>query len=166
MNAFLKGDDGLDYTTILECLEQKRILFVQYEQHTGEMRTCEIDDLEGHIAERERLAKEIDKITRDIESFSDMMENPDEIRDAVANRGDYSDFSAEMRHVYDQASKIYTAINHIHNMESEIMQRMKDERALCLENIKKGSDTAKMYGYVKNLQVHSHQNMLLGDQKV
>lgn len=156
----------MDNEAILECLEQKRALFAQYEKCTSEMCVCDTDALDHYITERARLANEIDTINQEIENFCDDSGASEELREAVANRGNYGEFSPEARPVYDKAAQIFTIINHVYNMEPQIKERMAQKREELLAHIKKGSDTAKVYNYVKGMQQTGGPNVYLSNKKI
>lgn len=156
---------SLDNMAILECLEEKKALFARYEECTAQMNICEIDELQKYITERAGLANQIDKLNQEIDDICDMAEDPQIMRDAVANRGNYGDFPRDVLPVYDKASEVFTLISHIYNMEPSVKERMTTERANLLQKIKTGSDTAKVYNYVKNLKPNENQNGYFTDRK-
>lgn len=156
----------MEFEAILECLEQKRALFAQYEKYTNEMCVCDTDTLEHYITERAKLANEIDKINQEIENFCEISGDPEELREAVANRGNYGEFSADTRPVYDKAAQIFTIINHVYNMEPQIKERMEQKKTELMGMIKKGSSTAKVYNYVKGMQQTGGPNVYLSNKKI
>lgn len=155
----------MDNTAILECLEQKKALFRLYEECTSKMGACSIEDLQDYITERAGLANEIDQLNREIDAFCDTSDDPELMRDAVANRGNYGDFPQYMLPVYNKASEILTCISHVYNMEPQIKQRMSEESARLLQKIRSNSDTAKVYHYVKNLKSSDEGDGLFSNRK-
>lgn len=138
---------------LLECLEQKREKFAEYEDCTNQLCTCDFDDMEKYITRRSQLANEIDRIDAEIRSICDSDPERELWEDALANRGDYMELPEEMRIIYDVASEVLGMAHRIYNKNPEIVERMQRQQAVLKENIKKGSNTAKTYRYIKNLEV-------------
>lgn len=156
----------MDNTAVLECLQQKKDLFAQYEDCTSQLNSCKIDAMNHYITQRGLLAKQIDRINREIDGYCDLAPDPDLMRDAVANHGDYGDFPRDLQIVYDKASEIFTHINHIYNMEAQIKKRMETERDELMKKVRAGRGTAKVYNYVKNLSQGTQNGVYLGNQKI
>lgn len=155
----------MDNSSILECLEQKKVLFQQYEECTKQMGACSFEDLENYITERAGLANQIDQLNREIDALCDMAEDPDLMRDAVANRGDYGDFPPQLLPVYDKASEIFICISHVYGLEPQIKARMDEERLRLLQKVRDNADTAKVYHYVKNLKAPDDSDGYFNNRK-
>lgn len=154
----------MEYEAILECLEQKRTLFAQYEECTANMRDGESDVLQNYITERAGLATKIDRLDVELSELCEVARNPELIRSAISNEASYGDLPPDLRQIYDKGAQIITLVDRVYRMETQIVDRMQQERSDLMEKIKKGSGTAKVYNYVKSMQ-STGGNVYLGNKK-
>lgn len=118
---------------ICALLEKKCGLFQQYEEETGTLVYCALEEMEAHMQERERLAAQIDGLDREIEAACGGSE---EMLDAVHNRCDRGGLAQAPAKVYDCAQAVFQVINRIRQTEPLAEMRMCRERDALEEKIK------------------------------
>ena len=149
---------------LCDCLEQKKKLFEEYAAHTNEMTSCEIEELDYYITQRAELAIEIDQLDVEISAICDSDPEGELLRDAVANRGSFGDYSDELQQVYEAAGRIFSVINKVYRQEPQVISRMEEERDRLREKIKEESNTPKMVKYVRGLASPPETGIYFGDK--
>ena len=132
--------------TILQFLDEKKSLFLQFEQESEQMCFCLPDEIEGHMEQRLALQKKIQDLDQQL---SALYESLPEAAQAVSNQEDFSDLPATLRPVYDRSLEIKGVINRILQNEPMLKERLELERADLLkkleENKKSSGSVAQKY---------------------
>lgn len=122
-----------ELTQLLSLLQDKKALFIEFEQCTEEMLTCHTDSLEDILAQREQLIGKIDKLD---EAMDRLAEGSRELQQAVKCQGCPGDFSPETQEVYAAAAQVQAVISRMTEVETQVSLRLRLEQERILERIK------------------------------
>lgn len=140
--------DNHNYVLIMQ--KQQNLLFYvkKYEEETRLLYDCDIDDVEGHVKERERLIKLIDVNTKDILKICP--EGSDQYK-AFKNSCDRDELSPADQQIFDLRQQFNSYAYKAHALDHEIIERIKHFRDQVKEKIVENNSgqtakAAKFYG--------------------
>lgn len=123
---------------LCEMLAKKKEIFLQYEKDTDALLSCEIEEVEAHIKNREKLSEEVDRIDAALDRLAaDSAENQTVVRQALKNQCGRNQLPAALWPVFDSAQQIFSIMHRIQQIESRAEERIKFEQEILLEKIKK-----------------------------
>ena len=127
------GDEIIN--KLYELLQQKEKLFIEYEKESLALLDCDIDDMEKHINNRGNISENIDDNEEQIKIISNNYEYGF-IKPVLNNLCDRNTLSLTHTKVFDKSQKIFSIVNRISRINSEIEQRIIVEQEALLDEIK------------------------------
>ena len=132
--------------TILQLLDEKKSLFLQFEQESEQMCFCPLDKIAGHMEQRLALQENIEYLDQQL---SALYESVPGAAQTASNQKDLSALPDELRPVYDRSLEIKGVINRILQNGPMLQERLELERADLLkkleENRKSSGSVAQKY---------------------
>lgn len=154
---------------VLELLEEKESLFLEYEKETEKMMTNSIEDTDkivDALEAREDLIEKINYIDEDIRIACREDQNGAQILEAVFNRCGYGDVSGSSREVFVQGQKIFQIIARIQGMEPQIAVNIQEIKEQLQTKIRQNKKEIRFAGYFNHMGTgQSISNGFLYDQK-
>lgn len=118
---------------VLGLLEEKRMLFEEYEIETRKMLNADEDGIEACMCRRIALTEEIDEVNGCIE---EEQRRDADLADALHSRRQRDALPSAYLPVYDEAQAILGILQRIQRVEPDITQRMKLMRDGLAEKIR------------------------------
>lgn len=137
---------------ILELLETKRELFIQYEAETEKIKSNSADETDlitEVLSKRDSLRVRIEQIDNEIEETCRLDENGELLYKAAKNTCDYGTLPPELKTVFDAGQKIYQVIARIQSDEELVLMNFKKVKDQLQELIKQNKKDSKLAGYLK-----------------
>ncbi len=154
-----------DIDKLCEALKEKKTVFSQYEEATLAMLSCEVDDVEQYIIQRDTLTIKGEELNNKIAKICDM--HPDKERLIATTRAliDYDKVPQEYHELYEKAQAIRSIGNRVLENDKKVMERMKVWQKNALSNIKQNQNMPKIKKYLTDLTEKKSTGMLR-DQKI
>ncbi|NLW78161.1 MAG: hypothetical protein GXY32_01955 [Ruminococcaceae bacterium] len=132
-------------------LEQKKALFLEYEQATRALLDCEVDAVEKYITERGKKAIEIDALTEEIARLSSDVPAGELLREATLARIDFADLPPEFHDVFYDAQAVRSVAYRISELDKQVVTRLESLRDEAMAQIKQNQNMPKIKKYLTSL---------------
>lgn len=148
---------------IIKLLEEKKILFGQFESVTEEMLTDSPDDIDlvvECVEERELLKEQIDELDKKIRQTAERSEDGALLIRASKNQCDYTELHPGQREVFETGQELFGVISRIKNMEPQIQKNMELMMSVLRERIKKNNSNSRFTGYINSMGIQASKGVL------
>ncbi len=154
-----------DIDKLCEVLKEKKAVFTQYEEATMAMLSCEVDDVEQYIIQRDTLAIKGEELNNRIAKVCDM--HPDKERLIATTNAliNYDKVPQEYHELYEKAQAIRSIGNRVLESDKKVMERMAMWQKNALKSIKQNQNMPKIKKYLTDLTEKKSSGMLR-DQKI
>lgn len=154
---------------VLELLDEKEKLFLEYEKETEKMMTNSIEDTDrivDALEARQDLIEKIDYIDEDIHIACREDQNGAQILAAAYNRCGYAEVSGSCQEVFEKGQKIFQVIARIQSMEPQIALNIQEIKEQLQTKIRQNKKEIRFAGYFNHMGTgQSVTNGFLYDQK-
>lgn len=150
---------------VCRLLEERKELFLQYEEITVEMLDCPTEEAEQHMARRAELAVQIDE---NIEQASSVCgDAPDRriILDAAGGNVEFAKVPSEYQCVFYSGQGVRSVVSRIMESEKQVRVRLEKLRDEAREHLKQHQDVPVLKKYLVDLGEKPTGGMLT-DEKV
>ena len=161
-----KGGSALELVEKLcVLLTEKKELFLQYEEATLALLSCEVEAMPQYITRREALTNEVDEKSSAMEALcAESPEQEQQLREAAEARADFADVPVALRDVFYKGQELRSVVSRLQQSNVQVMERMQMLRAEALENVRQNKDVAKIRKYLDDLNTQPEQGGLHSEQ--
>ncbi len=143
---------------ICELLCEKLRLFLEFEECTAGMVSCNSEKLDAGLQKRNRLIFDINNIDRQIEIEADKSNRGDIIMRAVKMKDDQSEYPEDIRYIYNGAASVRSVMTRLADIEVQVGIRLRVEQKNILNQIRSANkgvsaQASKFISMTKN-QIH------------
>lgn len=135
---------------IVDLLQQKKSLFLQFEQESEAMCFCPVEEIDLHMCQRLRLQQDIDEIDRQLIPLYEAVPGAAQ---AAAHETDRTCLPGDLLAVYDAALSVKGVLNRILQNEPTLLERVRLERDGLLQKLEESrqSSSSVANGYYKSM---------------
>lgn len=157
-----------DIQSILHNLDQKKEQILRFEKLSELLLTSNIEQMEEIVDKREDIIQTINALEEELMLMPSYQEYPDEIRNAIKNRGNRDDINSEYLPLFDKGQELFAIVNRISLMEDAILQHIEDCRIELEEKIRESNTLPKIKRYLDTIPNELEDGSLLssGSKKV
>lgn len=142
----------MDTINQLSCLlEEKKEKFQMYETQTLALLSCELEDMEQYIINRDALATEIDELSEEMARICSDMPGGDLLMDILQTKVNFENVPDEYHPLFYSAQAVRSTVNRIAQTERQAVERMELFRSQALEQVKQNKDMPKIKKYLTDL---------------
>ena len=117
---------------ILRHLEEKKRLFLEFEQETEQMCFAPINEIEKHMQIRLDLQEQIEDLDEELQALYDQLPGA---REAASHAAKRQDLSEPLGKIYDLSMQVKAVVHRIMQNEPMILERIQKERAELLKKL-------------------------------
>lgn len=162
----VQKEEHLDITgELCGLLEQKKGLFLEYEQATLALLDCAPEDAEKYIILRGQKATEIDELTETIARLCSQAPDPAVLLEAAGGKVDFERVPSEYHPVFYAAQGVFSVIHRIRQSDIQAMGRLAKLRDEAREAIRQNQNLPKIKKYLTDL-TNAGPPASLKDEKV
>ncbi len=136
---------------VSQLLEEKKAKFLEYEEATRAMLTCDADSVEHYITLRGSLANEIDQINEQIGRASDEAANGNLLLDTAMTRVNFEHIPPEYKPIFEEAQAVGSVAFRIQELDKQVMERLAQLREEAREGIRQNQNLPKIKKYLTDL---------------
>jgi len=146
---------------IIKLLATQKELFSQVEEITNQMLFSPADELSDLIAARGNLLQGAVKTEEELRVT---VSNDESLLETIRCRCDVSNLTEELAGIFEAALRVRAAINRISKLDADVLNRVKSERDMALEQIEalNGSSNSIAANYKQAVQTGFPQNLFHG----
>ena len=122
---------------ICEILDEINQHLEEYEKETISIISCDVDEIEGHTAERVEITKKIRHCFDLTDEICKEIPQGEEIKKIIKNKAVFSEISQNLENVFRKSEKIHSVYTRIKDSEVQAVDRINREKEEILVNIKK-----------------------------
>ena len=146
---------------IIEFLELKRQLFLEYEQASIALTYSDIEQMEFIVEEREQLKEKIDQIDEKISQSSVVQHYGEAVWKTIRNQLNRSDVNPELLPLFDKGQEIFAILNRVMQMEPLIIKHIEDTQKELEQKIKGSNSIPKIRKYFDTIQTDLEDGSLI-----
>lgn len=141
-------------------LEEKKELFLQYEEATLAMLGCEADAMEQYIIRRDELANRIDDKNQEIARVCEEHPSREMLLAASEAKMEFAGVPSEYQCVFYGGQAVQSVISRIVQSDAQVVGRMEILKGQALEHVRQNKDVPKIKKYLTDLTEQPQQGAL------
>ncbi len=149
--------------TIVQLLEKKKDLFLQFERESEQMCFCPVEEIEGHLQQLLRLQEEIEALDSEL---SEQYNTIPPAERAASNQDSPDAIAPELRPVYERAMEVRGVVNRILQNGPMLEERLTLERNALLKKLEENRQSSGSIAKKYYNSVHTGVNQPFFGQKV
>ncbi len=147
--------------TVMKLLQQKKELFLKYEEISDELTYQDIERMEVIVDARDELIQQINSIDEEIKNSSLTDKYGTAVYQAIRNRCNRSDVAVELIPLFDLGQEILAVINRLMQMEPRIVQNIDEKQKELEQKIKDSNSLPKIQKYFDTIQTDLEDGSLI-----
>lgn len=121
---------------IQEALQKKEQALLLFEEATQQMLSCQEEQLEELVEERQRLLAEIDGIEQKLQALCQEDPDKEQLLSAIGGKADAGDYPEPLQPLYQEGMKIRAVFSRLRQSDQQAQLRLKTEQSQILKKIK------------------------------
>lgn len=152
---------------ICDLIAEKKRAFIEYENHTQSILSCELEEIEAHVQRRQELVEQVQEADRKLEELC--RSNPIDgslMLQAIQNKCDRAELPPQQLCIFDAAQEVFSVINRILNIETQASDRIHREQDALLQKIRETNNgtPAQAAKYYRNAGMVGGERTILHEK--
>lgn len=146
---------------VIELLQLKKQLFLEYEQISMALTYSDIEQMEQLVDERDQLIQKIEQIESQINQTDLTHQYGKQIQNTIRVRLNRDEVPQQLIPLFDKGQEIFAIGNRIMQLEPLITQHLEDLQAELEQHIKNSNSIPKIKKYFDTIQVGLEDGSLI-----